>query len=278
MKRLGLSRAIPFVVAIALGGCTNLDAVKDFANAAGGVAQYDALVEDYVAFPARQKRFQPQDRHAQLDQIAATRAGQRDGLLAMQRALLEYMDALGRLASDAAVDYDRELDQLGRAASSARFLESGQGNAVGGIARLLVRAGTDGWRRSRVTALIAEANPHVQTVTSALRRLAEQGWREDAETETVAIRNHFQRIARDSRDPAGIEALGDLGERRSREVDGRRRVIDAYVQGVGRIAAGHQRLADAGDSIDRAEVIDAVRRHARELKALGPLLRPLLPI
>jgi len=56
MKRLGLGRAIAVVVAIALGGCTNLDAVKDFANAAGGIAQYDALVVDYVAFPARQKR------------------------------------------------------------------------------------------------------------------------------------------------------------------------------------------------------------------------------
>ncbi|MBM3486333.1 MAG: hypothetical protein FJX67_06825 [Alphaproteobacteria bacterium] len=196
----------------------------------------------------------------------------------MQQAVLEYMDALGRLAGDESVNYDRELDQLGRAASSVRFLDGGQGNAVGGIARLLVRAGTDGWRRSRVTALIAEANPHVQTVTGALRRLAEQGWREDAETESAAVRNHFQRIARESRDPAGIEALGDLGDRRGREVEARRCVIDAYVQGVGRIAAGHQRLADAGAAIDRDEAIDVVRRHARELKALGPLLRPLSPV
>lgn len=266
--------------ALALGACTNLTAVRDFADSSRDIAQYDVLVADYVAFPARQKRYQPEGQHATLEQLARARAAQKDGLVALQAALAEYMDALGDLADDARATYDGQLDPLGKAAASAQFVAPTQAAAVSGIAGLLVQASLGGWRRSQVSTLIAEGNGPVQTICANLKQLAEGAFRGDIQRERDTVRLFFRDAESETqpRERAVRIVLEDLRDRRFAELDAKLAVADSYAKAVERIAAGHQRLYDARGDIDRDELISALKRNAKELRALGAQLRPLLPI
>lgn len=268
------------IAALVLGGCTNLAAVREFADSSRDVAQYNALVEDYVAFPGRQKRYQPESQHATLDGLAGARAAQKSGLIAMQEALAEYMDALGDLADDSRVAYDGELDPLGKAASSAQFVAPTQSAAVSGIAGLLVQASLGGWRRSQVSSLIAEGNGPVQTICANLKQLAAGAFHADLVRERDTIGLFFREAEAETlpRERAVRVTLADLRDRRLAEIDAKLAAANRYGKAVERIAAGHQRLYDSRGDIDRDEVIKALKRNAKELRALGAHLRPLLPI
>jgi len=268
------------VAALVLGGCTNLTEVRRFADASRDVAHYPSLVDDYVAHPARQKRYQPDSQHGTLDQLAVARASQRGGLIALQEALADYMDALGDLADDSRIAYDGQLDPLGRAASTASFVAPTQAAAVSGVAGLLVKAALGGWRRSQVSTLIADGNGPVQTICANLKQLAEGAFRGDLMRERDTVRLFFRDAGADiqPRERALRVTLEDLRDRRLAEIDARIMVADSYAKAVDRIAAGHQRLYDGRGDIDRDEVISALKRNAKDLRTLGAQLRPLLPI
>jgi hypothetical protein len=87
-------------VSVCMVGCTDLSAVRDFAQISYRAADYTALVDGYATFPGRQKQYAPEARHATLDQIQKDRMRQLKGLLALHTRVQEYMEALGKLAAE----------------------------------------------------------------------------------------------------------------------------------------------------------------------------------
>ena len=72
-------------------GCVDLKAIQDFANISAESAEYTTLVYNYLDFPDRQKRYQPENRHAQLDAMAQERLARKTELLLRHHVIEEYM-------------------------------------------------------------------------------------------------------------------------------------------------------------------------------------------
>ena len=127
------------LLAFTQGCATNLKAIQDFANLSAESAEYTTLVDEYIEFPARQKRYQPPNRHAGLETMAQERATQKPALLLRQSIVETYMNSLGRLAADELVDNTEELAQLSAALQNQAGTNPQDTEAYGKIAGILTK-------------------------------------------------------------------------------------------------------------------------------------------
>ncbi len=256
-------------------GCANLAPITEFADISARSAENTGLVTQYVQFPERQKRFQPTDQHSRLDQIARERAAQNERLLLRHTLIAEYMDALGRLASDELVTYDKESDALGKANAHNKFSGESDAGAFGSVSKILFRAATDGWRQKKLRELIGDSNSPFQEVVGALKRIVDQGFAGDTENEEIAINNYYRTLIVSSTDKAGIAALEEWRDTRLSEVRARRRAITNYSEVLSKIASGHQILYDKRDDLDNKDLLQQMSRYAKDLRKLFDTLKNL---
>lgn len=256
-------------------GCANLAPITEFADISAQSAAYTDLVTQYVQFPERQKRFQPSNQHARLEQMTRDRAAQRERLLLRQALIEEYMDALGQLAADESVKYDKELDALGKAVVANKFAGERDAGAFASVSKILFRAATDDWRQRKLRELITESNAPFQDVVGALKQIVDQGFAGDAETEEIAIGKHYKAIILSSKDMAGIAALEEWRDTRLAEVKGRRQAITEYSEVLSEIASGHQKLYDKRDDLGNRDLLQLMSRYAKELRRRFETLKNL---
>lgn len=267
---------LPLIVALTLAqGCANLSAIREFANVSTESAQYTRLVTDYVGSPIRQKRYQPPSEYELLDRIAAERAAQGERLFLRHRLIEEYMDALGRLATDEAVTYDKELDALGNAVKEKRFTDAKEADAFAGIAKILVKGVADHWRQRQLKELIVASNEPFQVVVDSLRVVVERGFGGDLSNERSAIRRYYQNLVLESRDKAGIAALEEWRDLRLAAIDARAKAIESYAKILRKIAEGHQKLYDGRDDLSKELLLRDMSRYSKDLQQLFNTIRNL---
>ncbi len=256
-------------------GCTSLAPITEFADISAQSAAYTGLVTQYVQFPERQKRFQPSSQHARLEQMSRERAAHKERLLLRQALIEEYMDALGQLAADEPVKYDKEIDALGKAVAHNKFAGEKDAGAFGSVSKILFKAVADDWRRRKLRELIEESNSPFQEVVGALKRIVDQGFAGDTENEEIAIRNYYQPIILSSKDKAGIAALEEWRDTRLAEVRVWRHAITDYSEVLSKIASGHQKLYDKRDDLDNIDLLQQMSRYTKDLRKLFNTLKNL---
>lgn len=263
------------VVLVLTQGCANLGAIREFASISAESGQYTKLVTDYVESPIRQKRYQPPSEQKSLDRMAANRATERDRLLLRQALIVEYMDALGRLAADEAVTYDKELDNLGNAVKGNKLASAKEADAFSAIAKVLVKGVADRWRQKQLKELITTSNGPFQVVVESLRVAVESGFGGDLLNEKTAIRKYYDTRIRKSSDEAGIAALEEWRDLRLVEIDAREEAIKSYTQILRKIARGHQQLYEGRDDLSKERLLQEMSRNAKELRAMFATIRNL---
>lgn len=256
-------------------GCANLTAIREFASISAQSAEYTTLVTQYAESPERQKRFQPSDQYKRLDQMSRDRAAQKDRLLLRHSLIEEYMDALGQLAADELVTYDKEIDALGKAVADNKFAGENDAGAFASISKILFRAAADGWRQKKLRELITGSNSSFQEVIGALKRIVDQGFAGDVENEKAAMQNYYQTLIRSSKDRAGIAALEEWRDTRLAEVGARGRAISNYSEVLSKIASGHQELYNKRDDLDNKELLRQMSRYAKDLRKLFDTIKSL---
>jgi len=256
-------------------GCANLTAIGDFAATSSEAAGYSRLVDQYAAWPEGEKRFEPESHWSQLDDLTAARKTQRKELLLYHTAIDDYMDALGRLAADALVSYDDEIDGLAKAVRSTPLgtRDRSEVAAAASISKLLAKAVTDAWRQRELADLIEEANAPLQVVIAALKTEVDQGFAGDLDIEQTAIDLHYKRLERESHDPAGRAAALEWERAHRLDVDDRRRAIKAQSAILAKIARAHQVLYDQRDQLDDKELLREIEDYARQLRKLQTQLK-----
>lgn len=267
---------IPLVVALTLAqGCANLSAIREFADVSTESAQYTRLVTDYVGSPARQKRYQPASQHELLDRIATERAAQGERLLLRHRLIEEYMDALGRLAADETVTYDKKLDALGNAVKGNRFADAKEADAFAAIAKILTKGVADHWRQKQLKELITVSNEPFQVVVDSLRVVVENGFGGDLPNERAAIEKYCGTLIMQSSDKAGIAALREWCDLRLSVIGVRAKAIEAYTQILRKIAEGHQRLYDGRNDLSKELLLRDMNHYSKDLQKLFNTIRTL---
>jgi hypothetical protein len=260
--------SILLVFAFTQGCANNLQAVQEFAKLSAESAEYTRLVEDYVDFPNRQKRYHPPGRHARLEEMARERATQQQALLLRQSLVEEYMQALARLASDEAVDTTEELNDLTTALQTQAGTDPQETEAFGRIAGIVTKAATNRWRQRQLNELIEHSNPPLQHILESLKHIVSEGFGGDLQTEEAAIRNYYSTLIMDSQDPAGKAALAEWQELRMDRVRNRAQAVHTYRALLEKIAEGHQELFDHRQNLDKQQVLHQVAETTKDLRAL----------
>ena len=249
-------------------GCVDLKAIQDFANISAESAEYTALVDNYVEFPNRQKRYQPADRHAQLDAMAQERMTRKTELLLRHEIVEEYMEALGQLAADEIVDQSEELSQLTTNLQSQAGTNPAETEAFGKIAGILTKAVSDGWRKSQLQNLIEQSNGPLQTILKSLKQIVVDGFGGDDQNEQFAIQSYYRTKIAQSNDPAGIAALMEWQELRVADLSNHTQTIQTYATLLDEVSEGHQKLFDERKDLANAQLLQQIQQSVKELKDL----------
>ena len=263
------------LLAFTQGCATNLKAVQDFANLSAESAEYTALVDEYVEFPNRQKRYQPPSRHASLEAMAQERATQKSALLLRQHIIETYMNSLGRLAADDIVDNTEELGTLSAALQNQAGTNPQETEAYEKMAGILTKVAIDRWRQRQLQDLIEQANPPLQQILGALQHIVSDGFGGDLQTEEAAIQNYYTTLIMESNDPAGKAALSEWKELRTSQAQERAQAVQTYRTLLDKIAEGHQQLFDGRHQLDSKQVLEQVKHAVKDLQSLLDAIKKL---
>jgi len=270
MRRRGKGPELRFIafawLALIASGCANLTAIREFASTSSDAAQYSQLVVAYVDTPSRMKRYEPESQRATLDRQVAERKAQQERLLLRQKLIQEYMDALGQLAGDELTIYDKELDALGNAAKTAKFVDQGEATAFAAVSKVLVLAVTDHWRQGKLVTLIEQTDGPFQVVVGALVKVVEQDFAADIANEREALNKYYTGLEGQGKDPAGRAALGEWRELREGQIKGHEIAIRNYTVVLKTIAVGHHKLYESRHQLSRPEVQAEIHQYTKRLK------------
>lgn len=278
---LSLLRSITIIfnamvlLALTQGCTTKLKAIQDFASLSAESAQYTTLVDDYLDFPQRQKRYQPPSRHAHLDAMAQDRATQKTSLLLRQSIIETYMQSLGRLAADEVVDNTQELAQLSAALESQTPTTPKEAEAFKKITGIVTTVAVKRWRQDQLQNLIEQANTPIQQVLESLHHIVSDGFGGDLQTEEAAIQNYYMTLTMESQDPAGKAALAEWKDLRMSQVHERSEAVHIYGKVLDHIADGHQRLFDQRQNLTKKEVLQEVGKSVKDLRSLLETIKKL---
>lgn len=256
-------------------GCVPPAAVGQYATAASTtMAQFPSLAGDAYQSCLRFEtyRAQAQGDGWTDDTIARAHCAARDSAVArvigVSRVLDAYFTALAALADDGVIRYDTSFDVLDAALAHDAGLDATQVTAVGGLAKFLASAATDGYRRKQLRRAIATQNENVRVVVGALEQIVGEDFANALDVERLAATIYY-RTAIDrglDREPAAVVLLRDVRDDRLTTLRKKRDALHDYVHALDVVRAGHQQLFDARGKLDS-------KRLAANLAAYGTQMR-----
>ena len=259
---------VVFIFLALITGCANLTAIREFADISAQSADYTGLVDNYVESPVRQKWYQPDSMHESLETTNKQRQEQKERLKLRHMLIEEYMDALGQLAADEIVTYNKEIDALGKAVQQNKFLDKKEAAAFSAISKVLVKAVSDNWRRRKLKNLVDKSNDSFQIVVGSLKKIVDEGFSGDIENERLAINKYYKGIIVQSNEKACIAVLNEWRELKNSKIEERKKAIKDYSTILNKISRGHQDLYDNRKKMSRKELLAQMRHYAKDIGTL----------
>ena len=272
---------LPFV--FPLNGCVSTSAVAEFAAVSKVAAEkFPEVAADFKASCKRRSRYESL-RHSVYDLSTIQKYSDRQCadfkalepyLIAANKVLMEYMETMGRLASDDVVTFDKNLNDLAANLNAVGNIEQSQINAVNGIIKVISRAAADGWRRKKLAEVIGNTNDDVHILIAALKIIVGSDYKQLLSNEELGMKDYYLGSIKDfkKQDPLTVVLVHERWDEAEDSLQAKRAGADAYVQILEKIARGHQRLYDNRNKLNSKETKIMVLGYAKEL---GPLVKDL---
>ena len=262
------------VALLGLSSCVDFGAVKDYAALSKQAsAGYSGIVQDMHQSCLRSAEFDPPPNGETPEKHCAEWKEIQPGLLKAESTLEDYLVALGKLAGNETISYDKPLDSLkkeveGCKRSGKAVFDSKQVDAVTGLAGFLLKAAADSYRRRELERALAAQNENVKTVTGALKEIVAHDYEERLANEEIAIDAFRVRLQR-----ATNEVLaGEIGRReaqaRSSEIAKKKEAADSYVKTLDLIAQGHEHLYQHKKDLGSKELAKLLKDDVSEMVPL----------
>jgi hypothetical protein len=271
-QSLALGTAVGFIVA--LDGCSSIEPVAEFGKNASVIAGYPEVAQDYPAILQRQRLYGDKSSAVGDERIAARkRDAQR--LRDAQKVLEAYARALGALAANDLITYDREIDGLNRSIVDARLATSAETEVYAKVAKFAFQLGTDIYRRNKIRLLITTYNPAIQKATRNLVTIVESGYLTSLKDE----RDYFDKYVAGpanltTESSEGLPEIVRIVARNQGEVlDKKKESAKALAKGMRTFAQGHQELATNINKVSFKETISVARDYAEQLRDILKDLR-----
>jgi hypothetical protein len=266
---------------LTLLGCSgDLGAIKSFSSSSLDSDKGKTLIDDFVNGPTLRRKYEPEEEQLRLTEEAEKRRDQTVELTALLKSVQEYMSAVGQLAGDETVGYDRNLDSLATELNSKNLLKKDSATAVGGIGKTLAKAVKSAYRRNRLSDVIAEGNDPLQDILKDLQELLLKDFDSNYDELQASIGRYFRRTVAEAQisphQEASILLVRELWAKRIADIEGKRAALKEYAKALEAVAKGHQMLFDNRENLSDEKVLQEIRGYGASVADLFSNVKALL--
>lgn len=260
-----------------LGGCAtngpvSLEAVRSFADASARLGGYAELSHRYRDTYEREQPYlsPPADRIAREND--AKRRAVYDDFVAMQKTVVLYMQTLSLLAGDGRYDLGPRLDDLGYGlqANAESGLQQRHIAAYTGLTRLLTRVIASGYQNRSVETMVRDGDADIQALLEAMISITRLYMKtNDNEKKTVlgifdvelpfSTKNSDRMLVT----LAKVHYLSKSAEYKL--IDQR---YELALQGLTKVALGHQKLRENLHKLSQEEVRSMIQHYGSDLRKI----------
>ncbi|CAA9310082.1 MAG: hypothetical protein AVDCRST_MAG71-630 [uncultured Lysobacter sp.] len=254
------------------GGPVSLTEVREFADASAKLGGYGELSRRYRDTYEREQPYLP----AGADKIArendAKRRAVYEDFVAVQKALVLYMQTLSLLAGDARYDLSAQIDDLGNGlkANTESGLQQRHITAYTGLTRLLTRVIASGYQNRSVETMVRDGDADVQALLDAMISLTRLYYKTN-ENEKKTILGIFDveipfSTRNSDRMLVTLAKVHYLNKATEYKLVDRR--YELALQGLTKVALGHQKMRENLGKLSNDEVRRLLANYGRDLRTI----------
>lgn len=254
------------------GGPVSLTEVREFADASARLGGYAELSRRYRDTYEREQPYLP----ASADKLArendARRRAVYEDFVSVQKAVVLYMQTLSLLAGDTRYDLSERIDDLGNGlkANADSGLQQRHIAAYTGLTRLLTRVIASGYQNRSVETMVRDGDADVQTLLEAMISLTRLYYKTN-ENEKKTVLGIFD-VELPFNNKSSDRMLVTLAKvhylNKSSEYKLIDRRYDLALQGLTKVALGHQKLRENLHRLSEADVRRMLGNYGRDLRMI----------
>ena len=281
---MDLRRCLSFLLlaaSLVLGGCAStgqvsLAEVRQFADASARLGGYGELSRRYRDTYEREQPYLSPAADRIAKENDARRRAVYDDFVSIQKTVVLYMQTLSVLAGDARYDLSDRIDDLGSGlkANAESGLQQSQIAAYTSLSRLLTRVIASGYQNRSVETMVRDSDADVQVLLEAMIALTRlYAKTNDNEKKTVLgifdVEIPFSTKTSD-RMLVTLAKVHYLNKSTEYKLVDKR--YDLALQGLTKVAQGHQKLRENIHNLQGDEVRKMLLTYARDLTRLRDAL------
>jgi hypothetical protein len=265
------------VLSLLLGGCAStstvsLVEVRAFADASASLGGYGELSRRYRDTYERELPYLAPAAEKQARTNDVKRKAVYNDFVSVQKSVVLYMQTLSVLAGDARYDLGPRIDELGVGlkATTESGLTQRHIAAYTGITRLLTRIAASGYQNRSVETMVREGDADVQTLLEAMIQLTRL-YAKTNENEKKTVLGVFDielpMAPRNTERLLMVLAKVHF-QNKTAEYKLLDKRYDLAMQGLNKVAQGHQRLRENLHQLTRADVKLMLANYAGDLRQI----------
>lgn len=263
-------------VTFLLGGCASssvsLYEVREFAEASAKLGGYSELSRRYRDTYLREQPYLTPVTDRIARENDAKRRAAYDDFVAVQKALVLYMQTLTVLASDTRYDLTPQLDDIGGGvrALAGSGLEKKHAVAYTGLTRLLTRVIASGYQGRSVETMVRDGDAHVRILLDGMMTLTRL-YAKTHENEKKTVLGLFDveiPFSGKAQDKMLVTMAKVHYQDKAQEYKLLDRRYDMALQGLTKVALGHQKMGERLDQLHSAEVRHMLGDYARDMRMI----------
>ncbi|MBQ5941718.1 MULTISPECIES: hypothetical protein [unclassified Massilia] len=275
LQRLALR--LLFLASLLLAGCAttgpvSLQEVREFADASARLGGYAELARRYRDTYEREQPYlsPPADKLAR-ENDAKRRAVYED-FVAIQKTLVLYMQTLSLLAGDGRYDLSDRIDDLGNGlkANADSGLQQRHIAAYTGLTRLLTRVIASGYQNRSVETMVRDGDADVQVLLDAMISLTRLYYKTNENEKKTVLGIFDVEIPFSTR--SSDRMLVTLAKVHYLNKSTEYRLIDRRyalaLQGLTKVALGHQKMRENLNHLTSDEVRRLLANYGRDLRTI----------
>ncbi|WLI90465.1 hypothetical protein Q4S45_04905 [Massilia sp. R2A-15] len=274
--RRPLFALLALLFSLLLSGCAtnnvSLQEVRDFADQSAKLGAYAELSTRFRDTYSREQLYLSPAAAKVGKETDAKRRAVYEDFLSAQKAVVLYMQTLSMLAGDARYDLGDKLDDLGNGikANTESGLEQRHVLAWTGMTRLLTRAIASGYQGRSVETMVRDGDQDLQTLLDAMLTLTRL-YAKTNENEKKTILGIFDieiPMANKPQDRMLVTLAKVHYLNKSAEYKILDKRYDLALQGLTKVALGHQKLRENLSELHRSDIRNILASYVRDLQVI----------
>lgn len=253
-------------------GAVSLQEVREFADSSARLGGYAELSRRYRdTFEREQPYLSPAAQRLARENDARRRAVY-DDYVAIQKTLVLYMQTLSLLAGDARYDLSERIDDLGNGlkANPDSGLQQRHIAAYTGMSRLLTRVIASGYQNRSVETMVCDGDPDVQVLLEAMISLTRLYYKTNENEKKTVLGIFDVEIPFSNRKSDRMLVI--LAKVHYLNKSSEYKLIDRRyalaLQGLTKVALGHQKMRENLNRLSSEEVRRMIRTYGRDVRII----------